>query len=650
MTIGGAEVAVEYTNEGEGVLQIFGQIESFSIAGETLWIDHLCKAASSTAAPSPGHTVTVGLGQSVRNVNFGNMRLGEIHGLKWNDLNDNSERDEGEPGLPGWTIYLDLNRNGQWDEDEPSQVTDENGEYWFTNLKPGRYTVGEVLQSGWEQTYPSPQNSVDVFLFNELNPTALYFNGDSFTTVAEAGSVANVTIGSFTNSNGGVTTEGFVYPDSLDVSPPNQVLSFNNATANFTFEEILTGLAFIYDDGGGNENFIINGDLRNVNSLVALNNTVVGGVLIQVTQVSDLVGIVQAFGAIESFGIGGQEFSIDNLVIFGQPIPGSGVHVVDVGGEVIRGVDFGNRELLGKIHGTKFIDNNGDGVRGPNDRPILGWEIYIDENDNGMYDKGEPLTSTDRSGDYWFMNLEPGTYIVREVEADGWTQTSPRTTFDATHYEAGDLPAAVVQGDINGDEIVDLVVADYSGEALQILLGLGDGTFDSPITLPLGGGAYDLTLVDLDGDLDLDIVAVLVNSDAIVVLYNDGDGTFPTTATYPTGDTPTGVVAGDFDGVNGPDVAVANLLGDSITIFLNNGAGAFDETLVLNDGAVAFRSGGGGFQSRWAPRSGRPGRRRQRNQFLSERRLRRAFIQSGNQSFGSRGIVQVRRQRLRSGR
>ncbi len=52
-----------------------------------------------------------------------------IHGSKWNDLNENGIRDGGEPGLAGWTMYVDSNANGQRDAGEPSAVTASDGSY-----------------------------------------------------------------------------------------------------------------------------------------------------------------------------------------------------------------------------------------------------------------------------------------------------------------------------------------------------------------------------------------------------------------------------------------------------------------------------------------------------------------------------------------
>lgn len=61
---------------------------------------------------------------------------------------------QADPGLAGWTIYLDQNENGFRDPGERFVLTDENGEYAFTGLTNGTYTVREQAQSGWRQTLP----------------------------------------------------------------------------------------------------------------------------------------------------------------------------------------------------------------------------------------------------------------------------------------------------------------------------------------------------------------------------------------------------------------------------------------------------------------------------------------------------------------
>ncbi len=80
----------------------------------------------------------------------------EIQGTVWNDINGNGVRDSSETGLAGWTIFLDQNQNGQLDAGEISTTTDANGNYVFTTLTVGTYTVAGVLQTGWQSTFPTP--------------------------------------------------------------------------------------------------------------------------------------------------------------------------------------------------------------------------------------------------------------------------------------------------------------------------------------------------------------------------------------------------------------------------------------------------------------------------------------------------------------
>ncbi len=88
----------------------------------------------------------------------------EIRGAVWHDLDSDAVRDESEPGLEGWTLYLDANGNDQFDDGEPTTVTaaddsstpqDESGTYAFIDLVPGAYRVGQIPQAGWESTFPT---------------------------------------------------------------------------------------------------------------------------------------------------------------------------------------------------------------------------------------------------------------------------------------------------------------------------------------------------------------------------------------------------------------------------------------------------------------------------------------------------------------
>jgi secreted trypsin-like serine protease len=54
---------------------------------------------------------------------------GRVSGLIFHDDNGNNVQDSSELGLPGWTVYSDLNQNAQYDLGEPATATCTNGSY-----------------------------------------------------------------------------------------------------------------------------------------------------------------------------------------------------------------------------------------------------------------------------------------------------------------------------------------------------------------------------------------------------------------------------------------------------------------------------------------------------------------------------------------
>jgi hypothetical protein len=77
----------------------------------------------------------------------------------------------------------------------------------------------------------------------------------------------------------------------------------------------------------------------------------------------------------------------------------------------------------------------------------------------------------------------------------------------------------VLARDINGDGLLDLIVASAGGQSVTVLPGQGDGTFASgqPIALPIMPAALDVADVDGDGRLDLVVISA-VPSQAILLL------------------------------------------------------------------------------------------------------------------------------------
>lgn len=128
-------------------------------------------------------------------------------------------------------------------------------------------------------------------------------------------------------------------------------------------------------------------------------------------------------------------------------------------------------------------------------------------------------------------------------------------------YPAGSSTIGITSGDFDEDGNVDLAVGN--GEAgISILLGNGDGSFDSPaaISTPIGSA---LTAADFDGDGDLDIAGTSG------LLLGAGDGTFSAGPAYTNALSAINAAFGDFDGDGDLDLATANYESDRISILIN---------------------------------------------------------------------------------
>ncbi|HEV8202264.1 MAG TPA: thrombospondin type 3 repeat-containing protein, partial [Candidatus Polarisedimenticolia bacterium] len=66
----------------------------------------------------------------------------------------------------------------------------------------------------------------------------------------------------------------------------------------------------------------------------------------------------------------------------------------------------------------------------------------------------------------------------------------------------GHRPRAGALRDLDGDNLLDLVMADFTGGAVLLLKGNGDGTFATPpVVIPVGGGPADLAFLPASSDL-----------------------------------------------------------------------------------------------------------------------------------------------------
>jgi subtilase family serine protease len=114
-----------------------------------------------------GYTISLTKNQLLTGKNFGAEASGvspsppppptgaTITGTVFNDANNDKKLDNGEAGLVGWTVYLDLNNSGALTAADPRAITNGSGGYSFTDLKAGNYIVRAIRPAGWNQTTPA---------------------------------------------------------------------------------------------------------------------------------------------------------------------------------------------------------------------------------------------------------------------------------------------------------------------------------------------------------------------------------------------------------------------------------------------------------------------------------------------------------------
>jgi hypothetical protein len=322
-------------------------------------------------APSPGFAaferinVVDGETTDVLFLNKPATTTGDIQGTVWQDVNGDGVRDPSDPGIAGWTVFLDLNANRVLDAGEPSAITDANGLYSFTGLVPKQYKVREITPAGWDPT--------------------IGFDGASTVDVT----VGNVTVSDFGNillAKG--TIRGSVW---------------NDVNAD--------GIRAASDPG-----------LDSWTVFLDLNGDGVAGA-------GEPTTLTNPLGVYNFPTVAPGTYSVVEVLQPGWFLsPGHSTSVTVVvtdNAELVA--DFANfTPLLGTISGTIWNDLNGDGVLS-GEPGIPDWTVYLDQNGDGVLTPGEPVAVTDANGDYTLTGVPAGSGVVRDIPAIGWSPTAPGT-------------------------------------------------------------------------------------------------------------------------------------------------------------------------------------------------------------------------------
>jgi len=189
------------------------------------------------------------------------------------------------------------------------------------------------------------------------------------------------------------------------------------------------------------------------------------------------------------------------------------------------------------------------------------------------------------------MTCSPTQAIVLLGNGDGTFSVSEtispyvRTSGDGIN---ANNPNVLAVGDFNGDRKLDFAVYIDDGDGgtnyLDVYLGDGAGhfSFSAAYTVGAPGKGYiidGVVAADVNGDGKLDLLAINAGDNTLTVLLGNGDGTFQTGVLYSACNnspycTPLSLAVGDFNNDGHPDVAIADYVG-GIDILLNNGNGTF---------------------------------------------------------------------------
>jgi hypothetical protein len=168
-------------------------------------VTEVLKSGWMQTAPAGGcHEIDVSLGDTITDLDFGNIKLGSISGAKFYDANVNGEWDDGEPPIKGWKVHL-TGTNILGDTIEDCAFTDADGKFVFKDLLPGTYTVEEVFPSGtWV-------NTTDTSFSHELEEGE-DFVGPDFGNVCLMPGTGGKTLGFWSNKNG----QALISPSDVD--------------------------------------------------------------------------------------------------------------------------------------------------------------------------------------------------------------------------------------------------------------------------------------------------------------------------------------------------------------------------------------------------------------------------------------------------
>ncbi len=323
----------------------------------------------------------------------------QVQGTVYDDARNLGYRTPTNAGLPGQTVYADLNNNNQLDKSTYSSSSSD-----ATQPIPDGSTIGStasVRVSGAGIVNGALSVTVVVMHPNpsQLTITLVAPDGDRITLLR------NRTLG----DGDAAGTQIFTFEDGITESIDQQA---NLNIYRLVPDEPLS--TFAGRNADGDWQIIVTDDTPGGFGVLSFGS---------ITIASEPSSLTDAAGNFTLSGIPNSTQTVRVNVVPSagwQRSAGGGVVTIDFT-SAAEPLNIGFTRTSG-IYGQLFRDD-GNGNLDDVDTPLQGATVYLDQNENGTLDAGERFAITDLGGNYSFGNIADGQSIVRVVSPAGFFPT-----------------------------------------------------------------------------------------------------------------------------------------------------------------------------------------------------------------------------------
>jgi uncharacterized repeat protein (TIGR01451 family) len=489
-----------------------------------------------TCSSPCSRSIPLAPGSTTADVDFALYQPPSISGRVYEDDDADATRDGGDGGLGGRLVYIDVNTNGTYDATEPTRTTDGSGDYAFTGLAPGTFTVRAAPEPGWvctdcaaTRTLSSGQDAGEDF--------------GRYQPITIAGTIYEDANANGTKDAGepGISGRQLFFDADDDASAgAGEATAVSGAGGTYVLTGIAPGSGRIRGSlpaGFVRTQPVLNGYLQTVSSSDALTGRDFGGYRVGSIAghtANDLNGNgvddpgepgkagwtmyldadndgVLDTGELTALTDSAGDYRFDNLVPatyrvrpaitagFTCTKPSQCVYVnAIVSGEDATARDFALVEAA-RVSGAVYADLDADGVRDGADGGRPGRIVWVDYNNDGAVDPAEPFATTDAAGNYTIVGVSPGQFRVRYDAPAGEHISDPAAGHHVVTFASGDV--------VLGKDFGSYVDAVISGAVYDDMDNSGDrqagenGLSNKTVQLDAGadGSVQDTTTTDVNG-------------------------------------------------------------------------------------------------------------------------------------------------------